>query len=139
MQMTMLRLYDRLGPAAYRLAWALTGQDQAAQELVAGTLERIMGDGLPGSDAAVFLRLCSALRTQAGSQTAYAQAAGRLPERNRLTFELAYFGGFTVRQIAGALGEPDRSVMGTLREALETLRLALPHESKEVAHAGARR
>ena len=45
-----------------------------------------------------------------------------LPEEQRRTIELAYFGGYTQTEIAGAMGVPVGTVKGRMRIALQKLR-----------------
>jgi RNA polymerase sigma-70 factor (ECF subfamily) len=52
-------------------------------------------------------------------------ALGTLPEEQRRTIELAYFGGFTHSQIADLLGEPIGTVKGRMRLGLDKLRRQL--------------
>jgi RNA polymerase sigma-70 factor, ECF subfamily len=52
-------------------------------------------------------------------------ALSTLPEEQRRTIELAYFGGFTHSQIAEMLGEPIGTVKGRMRLGLEKMRREL--------------
>lgn len=49
----------------------------------------------------------------------------QLPEEQRRVIELAYFGGFTHREIAEMLGLPSGTVKGRMRLGLTKLRLSL--------------
>ena len=48
-----------------------------------------------------------------------------LPEEQRRTIELAYFGGYTQTEIAGAMGVPIGTVKGRMRIGLQKLRALL--------------
>ncbi len=48
-----------------------------------------------------------------------------LPEEQRRTIELAYFGGYTQTEIAGAMGVPVGTVKGRMRIGLQKLRALL--------------
>ena len=48
-----------------------------------------------------------------------------LPENERRAIELAYFGGYTYRQVARMLGESDATVTRRMRSGLRRLRDAL--------------
>ncbi len=52
-------------------------------------------------------------------------ALDKLPEEQRRTIELAYFGGFSHSQIADMLGMPLGTVKGRMRLGLEKMRLQL--------------
>jgi RNA polymerase sigma-70 factor (ECF subfamily) len=52
-------------------------------------------------------------------------ALGTLPDEQRQTIELAYFGGFTHTQIAELVGEPVGTVKGRMRLGLDKLRRQL--------------
>ncbi len=52
-------------------------------------------------------------------------ALDELPSAQRKVLELAYFGGFTHREIAGMLEEPMGTVKGRMRLGLQKLRLQL--------------
>ncbi len=56
-----------------------------------------------------------------------------LPEEQRKTLELAYFGGFSHSQIAELLGVPIGTVKGRMRLGLEKMRAQLGGLSPEVA------
>lgn len=53
------------------------------------------------------------------------RALGELPPDQRRVIELAYFGGYTHREIAGIEGLPPGTVKGRMRLGLSKLRLAL--------------
>jgi RNA polymerase sigma-70 factor (ECF subfamily) len=53
------------------------------------------------------------------------EALGTLPEDQRRTIELAYFGGFSQSEIAELLGEPIGTVKGRMRLGLDKMRRRL--------------
>jgi RNA polymerase sigma-70 factor (ECF subfamily) len=64
-------------------------------------------------------------------------ALEQLPTDQRRVIELAYFGGFTHRQIADMLELPQGTVKGRMRLGLVKLRLSLGDLSSAVSSAGA--
>jgi RNA polymerase sigma-70 factor (ECF subfamily) len=52
-------------------------------------------------------------------------AVASLPDAERRAVELAYFGGFTYREVAEQLGEPEGTIKGRIRSALRRLNGAL--------------
>jgi RNA polymerase sigma-70 factor, ECF subfamily len=56
-------------------------------------------------------------------------ALGALPDEQRRTIELAYFGGFSHSQIAELLDEPIGTVKGRMRLGLDKLRVQLAERS----------
>ena len=49
------------------------------------------------------------------------EAVAALPESERAAVDLAYFGGFTYREVARRLGEPEGTVKSRIRKALQRL------------------
>jgi RNA polymerase sigma-70 factor, ECF subfamily len=66
-------------------------------------------------------------------------ALGQLPTEQRRVIELAYFGGFTHRQIADMLELPAGTVKGRMRLGLVKMRLSLGDLSSAVTSAGGMR
>lgn len=53
------------------------------------------------------------------------EAVSSLPEGERRAVELAYFGGYTYREVADLLGEPEGTIKGRIRSALRRLNGAM--------------
>jgi RNA polymerase sigma-70 factor (ECF subfamily) len=53
------------------------------------------------------------------------EAVATLPDQERRAVELAYFGGYTYREVATLLGEPEGTIKGRIRSALRRLNGAL--------------
>ena len=58
-----------------------------------------------------------------------------LPEEQRRTIELAYFGGYTQTEIAGTMGVPVGTVKGRMRSGLQKLRALLAGVGAEQGQA----
>lgn len=145
----LARLYDQFGPVAYRVAFSITQNRDVAEQVVSDafttTWPRFRSDV---STQAFFLGLMSAVRSRAMQRRAdrrgvvafsasqvdgqsareawIASALGRLPEMQRQTLALAYFGGLGVGDIAAELRQPISHVKANLQAALRHLRSILP-------------
>ncbi len=63
---------------------------------------------------------------EAGLTAAQLQMALRaLPRAERIAIELAFFGGYTYRQVAAELGEPEGTIKSRIRSGLRRLEAAL--------------
>jgi RNA polymerase sigma-70 factor (ECF subfamily) len=60
-------------------------------------------------------------------------AVGRLPAEQRQVIELAYFGGYTQRELATALGIPEGTAKSRLRLAQHKLESWLAPQALELA------
>jgi len=60
-------------------------------------------------------------------------ALARLPAEQRQVIELAYFGGFTHREIADMLGAPVGTIKGRMRLGLTKMRVALKDPAEVIA------
>lgn len=157
-------LYDRHGGAAFSLAYRVTGNRTAAEDVAQEAFlsiwrSRLRYDPLRGSvrtwvlgivhnrsvdslrRGAVHDRRRSPLdgveQTHEAAERTDVEAARReearavrsaldvLPDEQRRTIELAYFGGFSQTQIAELLGMPVGTVKGRMRLGLEKLRRQL--------------
>jgi RNA polymerase sigma factor (sigma-70 family) len=52
-------------------------------------------------------------------------AVGELPANERQAIELAYFGGYTYRETAALLGEPEGTVKSRIKSALRRMQANL--------------
>ena len=53
------------------------------------------------------------------------RAMGRLTDDERRAIELAYLGGYTYREVASRLGEPEGTVKSRIRSGLKKMRVEL--------------
>ena len=144
-------LYDAYGPVVYGLAFAITGAESLAESVVSesfaeayraaasfdasrtsvlGWLTAIVrrkalekGKNAGGTSGSIN-RVVDAVGPAAGPHPVV-EALRTLTASQRKVIELSYYRGFTVRQIATHLGEPETGARELLRSAMHELRAAL--------------
>jgi RNA polymerase sigma-70 factor, ECF subfamily len=60
--------------------------------------------------------------------SAVRRALGELPAEQRIAIEMAYFDGYTYREVAVALAEPEGTVRSRIRSGMQKMRAALQAE-----------
>jgi RNA polymerase sigma-70 factor (ECF subfamily) len=131
-------LYERHGPAAYALARYVTGDDRLAADVVHDVFLAASRAGLPPSLlTAVHHRAVDAVRRdERPRRTGPGEPAGPrgervrtalagLPDDQRAAVALAYFGGYTQREVARLTGTPLDAVQASMLAGLRRLRDAL--------------
>ena len=133
--------YDRHAARVYSLARRILGSSQLAGDVVEEVFLRLWDhpeefDLSHGSLRSHLLQLAQATavarpgaRASTRQPTAAAgHGAGELPEEEIQAIELAYFGGYSSRQLAELLDVPERTVATRIRVGLKRLRLAMPED-----------
>jgi DNA-directed RNA polymerase specialized sigma24 family protein len=69
-----------------------------------------------------------------GRRSPASHALAALPEYERRTLELAWFGGLTVDQIADALDQSKESVLRRLRAAMQHVGCTVPRDDHAPGH-----
>src|SRR6266511_3194694 len=148
-------LYDRYGRISYTLAYRILGEPEAAEDVVqdaflaawkgAGTFRRERGNVRSWLLSIVHHRAVDILRRRTAFRPAPLEAAvdtadeaarnvergtvraalQSLPEAQRKTIELAYFGGYTQSELAELMGVPLGTVKGRMRIGLQKMRRVL--------------
>jgi len=121
---------DRFMPERAKAAsWIMTIVHRRAVDLVRREQRRrsdVLPEELPSSDAsaedAVWLRL---------ERENVQRALGQLPDQQRETLELAYYGGFTQSELAERLGRPIGTIKSQMFTALANLRRLIEPTPKE--------
>lgn len=135
-------VYDAYGAVVYGLAFAITQDAERAEAIVASAFSALWRDARTvAAESSLFAWLTARVRADAlaarepaqpvpalnpVSTSAVASALDRLTPRLRQVVELAYFGGFSRRQIAERLGASEVQVAVDLRDAMFALRDLLP-------------
>jgi RNA polymerase sigma-70 factor (ECF subfamily) len=132
-------LYDRHGAVAYSLARAITGDDRAAEDVVARAFADVMREAgrYRESRSTVLAWMLAMVRrgaldsrrdreprdwTMGRDDGARATDLDALPALGRRAIELAYFGGRSVRELAAELGLAERHALALIRSAMDALR-----------------
>ena len=145
-------LYDRYGRLGYALAYRILGESEAAEDVVqdafisawrgAGSYRRERGNPRGWLLSIVHHRAVDVLRRKTAFRPAPLEVAEQraernveqqtvrlalqtLPEAQRRTIELAYFGGYTHVELAELMGVPLGTVKGRMRIGLQKMRRAL--------------
>lgn len=121
---------DRFVPERAKAAsWIMTIVHRRAVDLVRREQRRrtdVLPDELPSTDAsaqdAVWLRL---------ERENVQRALVQLPDQQRETLELAYYGGFTQSELADRLGRPIGTIKSQMHTALANLRRLIESTPKE--------
>ena len=160
-------LYDAYGPVAYGLAFAITGAEAVAESVVSESFaeayhaaasfdasrtsvlawltaivrRRALERGKSAGRAVNANRVMDAVESPTGPRPVV-EALRMLTASQRQVIELSYYRGFTLRQIATHLGEPETGARELLRSAMHELRAALSgiagraiHEDQVVTRA----
>jgi len=123
--------YDRYARAAFSLAHAIAGDAVVAEQAVAEAFASFWrAAAAPATTASPASHLFSLVRAMALKKTKRAPGTGRFNEESirpltatqRRAIELAFFDGYTVRQIALQLDESENDVVRALRSALMSMR-----------------
>ncbi len=132
--------YDCHAARVYSLARRILGSSQLAGDVVEEVFLRLWDhpeefDLSHGSLRSHLLQLAQATavarpgaRASTCQPAAGGHGAGDLPEEELQVIELAYFGGYSSRQLAELLDVPERTVASRIRVGLKRLRLAMPED-----------
>ncbi|MDN3354895.1 sigma factor-like helix-turn-helix DNA-binding protein [Actinomadura sp. DC4] len=132
------QIYTRVSAPVYGLVLRIAGDPALADAMTGEVFTQLWhdaGDYPPGTDPLCWIvarahrhavGMVRATRTPAERPRPPAEAPGGLSETQRRTMDLAYWDGFTYRQIAAVLNLPAEQVATLMADALDSLRSAAP-------------